>query len=170
MEKLENAVRLLERDSNEKHADPAKVPVPEIRWNDETIPVVRGSYCWSYKNSGTCADTAPPYELVKKNVPVAAAPNAELTITFDRPPVEFGINLWVNHQPKTADLRGNKLTLPAEEGIYIYDVYGHWPSGSASYAFAVEVKALEVTEDYLRALQTANGFLELGCLIRTGKG
>ena len=118
------------------------VAQPTIKADGKSIKVVQGSYCWSSFIKSQCASMPTPPDLIKmeKINPIIVKPEEKIEITFKNPPTEYGINLWSGNTSDVS-LQNNILIAPSEPGIYIYDVYGHWPNGdSASSAFTIEVE------------------------------
>jgi predicted small lipoprotein YifL len=126
-----------------KLADTEKPPKPTIIVDGQMVPVIQGSYCWSGDGVSRCEDKISPLELVKKQTPIVAPPESKVEVKFDVKPKDgsLGANLWINDKPtKVQFISNNKLVIPKEKGIYVYDVYANWDKGDSSYAFALEVK------------------------------
>jgi hypothetical protein len=126
-----------------KPADTEKPPKPTIIVDGQMIPVIQGSYCWSGDGVSRCEDKISPPELVKKQTPIIVPPDSKLEVKFDVKPKDgsLGANLWVNGKPTKVQLIGsNKMIIPKERGIYVYDVYANWDKGESSYAFILEIK------------------------------
>ncbi|MFG3612901.1 hypothetical protein [Rummeliibacillus stabekisii] len=123
----------------------SKPPLPIIRAGHENVAKVRGSYCWEGLISSECVDTIPPPELIKSEnlTPVIASPSSKLKIVFKNEPKKntISVSKWLtNNQVEDVELNKNTIVLPQEKGIYVYDVSANWEKGSASYAFAIEIR------------------------------
>jgi hypothetical protein len=107
------------------------------------IPVVPGSYCW-----GRCVDKATGAELVRHQIPVQVRPGATIDIHFDTDLLYQEINaVRISGETEaTEEVYNQKLVVPREAGIYIYELHTHWfltengpRIGDPVYAFVVEV-------------------------------
>jgi hypothetical protein len=118
-------------------------PLPIITAGGEEIEVAQGSYCWSGPNNSSCVDMISPPEIIKHQgiQPVIVSPESEVKIQFHEEPKESGGSRWLsNENTESVPIRDNVFLLPKEKGVYVYDIFGHWEQGSASYVFVVEVR------------------------------
>lgn len=120
-------------------------PLPSVTVDGKSVPVLRGSYCWSGPTSGRCVDMISPPELIKHHgkSPVKVSPGATVVIEFGEKPFVGSehANLWRDNGPTaTVELDGNKLAAPMEKGVYVYDISARWEAGSASFVFGIEVE------------------------------
>jgi hypothetical protein len=118
-------------------------PLPIITVEGKELKVAHGSYCWNGPNSSSCVDMISPPEIMKHfgMKPVVVPPQSEVKIQFHEEPNESGGSMWLtNEKSEKVPITNNVLKLPNEEGVYVYDIYGHWEQGSASYVFVIEVR------------------------------
>lgn len=109
-------------------------PEPTIKAGETLIPTVLSTHCWTQG----CADyPLPPDHLRGVEYPPVTVPGgATLTVTFPTRPIEpITITQWVGQQATPSS-----FAVPAEPGIYTYNVGARWKQGSAIYIFQVEVK------------------------------
>lgn len=115
----------------------------DVDGTNMNIPAYQGTYSWSSFGKGVCADYAAPYDMMKdKKIPVVL-PETTLIIKFDYKPKKntLRVNQWIEKKPVEQQIiDSNKIKVPKEKGVYIYDVVASWKEGTRSYSFAVEIK------------------------------
>lgn len=122
-------------------------PIPHVTVGDESIEVVRASYCW---NTG-CVDYAGPPEILAGKVPFQVQKGEKIKIQFDFEPnpstVSISRMLDASQEWVKDELVDGVLTVKGEEGIHYYDLLANWHSedgdyslGDSYYAFVIEVK------------------------------
>jgi len=107
------------------------------------VPDYQGTYSWSSPFKSLSADYPIPPEMLKDKTATVVAPSSLLLIKFDYKPIKGSLyaNLWIGEKAVKQEITdGNKIKVPVEKGIYIYDIWAKWKEGSRSYVFAVEVK------------------------------
>lgn len=121
-------------------------PIPIVSIGEESIEVVRASYCW---NTG-CVDYAGPPDILEGKAPYPVKKGEKIRIQFDYEPIPNSIS--VSRMLSTKDewvrdvLVDGMLTVPKEEGIYYYDLLANWYSeeeeygGDSYYAFVIKVE------------------------------
>ncbi|WML58775.1 hypothetical protein [Neobacillus sp. PS2-9] len=125
-------------------------PKSMIQIGKQTYEMKLGSYCWNANGQGTCVDTLGPVEQLKGKKPIEVRPGEVLTfvMNYHPKPNEFHLTQMNNNHEIDFNVEKNRFTAPVEKGIYYYS-YGVWwmdekdehlSNGSASYAFALEVK------------------------------
>lgn len=120
-------------------------PSPTITVGDKNVSVAQGSYCWSGFLNAKCVDMISPPEIIKHHglKPVIVSPESQLRIEFKNEPKvnTLGANWWVsNGETEDVQLNDNVITLPKEEGVYVYETFARWEKGSSSYVFVIEVR------------------------------
>lgn len=127
-----------------------KPPKSIIQIGKQTYETKLGSYCWNSNGQGTCVDTVGPVELLKGKKPIEVRPGEVVIFVMNyRPkPNKFHLTQINNNNEIDIVVEHNHFTAPVNKGIYFYS-YGVWwmdekiehlSNGSASYAFALEVK------------------------------
>jgi hypothetical protein len=116
-----------------------KPPFPTITIGDKHVTVVRGSSCWSYEDSSSCVEKAPPRDLLKDVVPTITTSHSKLTIGFQNKPTDISVNIWTEKEPTSVNMDGTTITLPVENGIYFYVVSAQWKEGSSEFVFSIEI-------------------------------
>ena len=142
--------------SNNKSTDKIlsgdKPPNVIVEVEGETYETILGSYCWDIsKGESECVDTfAGSVDLLKDKEAIQVKASEKIILKMDYTPKPSKIHLiQINNGNQTEiELNDNQFIAPDEKGIYFYD-YGVWwmdektentSLGSASYAFAIEVK------------------------------
>lgn len=120
-------------------------PSLAITADKKKIDTVIGSYCWSGAFSEKCVDTLPPSELleVKKYEPVKLPKAATIHLKFDEEPQTVEVRIEQsggNSTPASVRLEDNKLTLPQENGIYLYHIFAKYSKGTVTYMFSINVE------------------------------
>jgi len=120
-------------------------PPLAITADKKKIDTVTGSYCWSGAFSEKCVDTLPPSELleVKKYDPVKLPKAATINLKFDEEPQTVEVRIEQsggNSTPASVRLEDNKLTLPQENGIYLYHIFAKYSKGTVTYMFSINVE------------------------------
>ncbi|MBH0231326.1 hypothetical protein [Halobacillus yeomjeoni] len=124
---------------------PVEPPSPEVSVGEVNIPTTQGSYCWKGDSQGKCVDKAyaSEIEMGMNHEPTEIAPGQKVNISFVQDPIEGSIEVkqWNDvDPPKDMDLIDSKITVPEQEGVYVYHIIAEWERGDGSYAFSVEVK------------------------------
>ncbi|MFS0784033.1 hypothetical protein [Bacillus sp. 1P06AnD] len=130
----------------------AKPPDVLISAESGRLKSTLGTYCWSSKGRGVCADTAGPYELLKDKKPLAVEPNERVSIEMDFEPkpdeIHFTKMVEENKEEELKLENGQTFQAPGQKGIYTY-VYSVWwmdnkhkntSLGDAFYTFKLEVE------------------------------
>ncbi|MDZ5471288.1 hypothetical protein SM124_05965 [Bacillus sp. 31A1R] len=134
---------------NQSEGEEKKPPKAFIEVQNETYETVLGTYCWRYKNEGTCVDYAGPEELLKDKTPIKVQPEEIVTFKMNYKPFpnEFHVLQISEGKQVEIQIKDNSFTAPTEKGTYYYS-YGVWwmdkkqkhvSKGDAFYNFALEV-------------------------------
>lgn len=123
----------------------ATPPKPKVTFEGHKIEVAQGSYCWNGLVGTKCEDMISPPDIIKHHEfkPVIVPPGSKIRIEFSQEPEANTLNVsrWLSSsESENISLSNNKLIVPKEKGVYIYDVFARWKKGDSSYAFAIEVK------------------------------
>ncbi|MFJ7922221.1 hypothetical protein ACIQ6U_21040 [Lysinibacillus fusiformis] len=107
-----------------------KPPKPTITIGNNIVEVAQGSYCWVGLFNVQCVNKISPPNSIKheKFKPVVVSPGAELTIEFNRKPLEntLSATIWFNkNEIENVQSNDNVLIVPKEKGVYIYSVSAH---------------------------------------------
>ncbi|ALC92662.1 hypothetical protein AM500_04715 [Bacillus sp. FJAT-18017] len=114
-----------------------------ISVGEETITPVLGSYSWSYdRGDGTAtgehADSAAPPDLVEGQKVVNVNTNTKVRLNFEIQPAHYQVRIW--NSQNDIIRTDNTVVLSGFKGKAIYEVLATWGQGTASYAFALNVK------------------------------
>lgn len=114
-------------------------PDVEIHVQQQSIPVVQGSYCWSDK----CVDKIDYASLLKEtnyNTPTVST-GSKLSFDFAaQPKKDVALHLIQNHELTEVDIQQNSFTIPEQAGTYLYVLSGRWNQGSSDYVFQIKVQ------------------------------
>lgn len=125
-------------------AGPAEPPEAIVMADEERIPTVRGSYCWSSGDSALCADAIEPASLILGfGTYTPVRPGARIRVAFPGALLagSLGVTDFSGAKERTEvtlDAEGS-FAAPTQVGTYVYLVHGRFPQGDASYAFGIEV-------------------------------
>lgn len=126
-----------------------RIKPPEIQLvlsDDALLYSETGSYDWEEKNGDTVESVSvkadAPTVIGSRMDAVVLDPKEKVAINFDSDsvPTLFVFVHFEDENKEEVALEGNTIILPSEKGLYIYEVVGEWPEGSASYIFVVEIK------------------------------
>ncbi|CAM3279970.1 hypothetical protein FITA111629_14370 [Filibacter tadaridae] len=84
-----------------------------------------------------------PLEMAAEHKPTKVMPNTEITIQFAKKPIKESLSIeqWTSvKDSKKIELKNNKLTVPAESGVYVYHISANWKQGDGNYDFSIEVE------------------------------
>jgi len=126
-------------------ATPAKPPMPTVRYHNEEVEVLQGSYQWKTIGKTVLADSPTPPELVKNITPTiitlsTAEPEGNLKVSFSYKPKTIEVRTWQHGEPTPYNIDHGTIIVPKESGTYIFEIIGTWPQGQSRYAFIVVVK------------------------------
>ncbi|MGE7837552.1 hypothetical protein [Viridibacillus arvi] len=85
-------------------------------------------------------DPFSPMESANRFDTLIVEKNSEIKIELDKK-VTFLTVIQLNEDGKVEEvpLNGNVLTVPAEEGYYVYEVVGKWKNGETTLVFDIDV-------------------------------
>ena len=119
-----------------------QVPKGKIIIDDQEYIMESYQYKWKEENfelKHIRANTIE--ELAEELQNISVAKNSKLKLSFEKKPLS--ILVYQHDQEKkltTVDIKENELTLPADEGYYMYEVMAEWQQGVITFIFDVEVK------------------------------
>ncbi|WJQ00597.1 hypothetical protein QT234_01430 [Geobacillus stearothermophilus] len=108
--------------------------------NGETVNHRLGTYTWSTGHRGVVVDAAAPPLLVKELKPHTAAPGAKLRVQFDYRPSMLNAGVWNGDDADWQPVQNAAITLPKQQGLYIYVIHAAWKEGDAIYAFSINIQ------------------------------
>ncbi|TLS38276.1 hypothetical protein [Pseudalkalibacillus caeni] len=124
-------------------------PLPEVKFNNESLNVKLGSYCWTEdsSNQGVCVDTAGVPEVLDGEFAVINK-TGKIKVSFKNlsRPDNLTIVRVKEQDAKQEKLIGNVFSTPEEEGVYYYEIFARWLkeenviAGDAYYGFIVKVE------------------------------
>ncbi|MEF3310059.1 hypothetical protein PV433_14255 [Paenibacillus sp. GYB004] len=120
-------------------------PTLTVTADKKKIDTVTGSYCWSSLFSEKCVDTIEPSELLKKkkNDPVGLHKATTLNFKFEEEPQTVEVRIEQSNASSTSasvKLEDNQLTLPQENGTYLYIVFSKHAKGTVTHLFTINVE------------------------------
>lgn len=111
------------------------VKVEETRYE-----MAKGGFRWEMGNMASETDVAGPTQIAEHFEVIEVGPSSEVDIEVEQKP-KLSVLLWEDEEKASSiQLGENQLTMPTEEGRYIYEVRAGWQNGEVSYTFVVEVK------------------------------
>ncbi|MBC9785084.1 hypothetical protein H1S01_11250 [Heliobacterium chlorum] len=114
-----------------------KPPQPTVTYEGNVVPVAQGTFGWT----NVQADYPSPTEIAKYIESVTVKPGAKLKVSFDDKPSDISVNHWNNsHESVKYNIENDTITVPKEEGSYIFEIYCWWMDGDSSYVLKVDVK------------------------------
>ncbi|MGL5328426.1 MAG: hypothetical protein ACRDD7_04090 [Peptostreptococcaceae bacterium] len=112
--------------------DEPQIPNLQIKSNDTDITVEKGSYEWNIDNVYIIADAASPLQIGEKLEGNKISSLDKLELKFTVEPKDINIVLWEDDDNQI-NLNKSNITLPKEQGTYIYEIIGYWEKGKVSY-------------------------------------
>lgn len=122
------------------------LPTLKVRFENERIDAELGPSSWVITNGdGTKTaietDTGPPPELVQGKKALVVPPESTLQLTFSEKPMKVTVNIWEEDEQLRQDFANMELTVPAADGLIVYEIIATWEQGQVIYAFSVDVQA-----------------------------
>lgn len=117
-------------------------PTPEVSVNERDIPVTEGSYCWDSGTSAECVDKIykNPVEMAEQHDPTSVLKGATIQLDFSPYPEQLKLTLWREDGTREkVETRDHTITVPNQEGLYIYEMEAAFDQGDVPYAFSVRV-------------------------------
>ena len=120
------------------------IPSLKVTFENEDILVEKGGYKWTKRiglvtNQSVIADAASPKEIADNMEGNEVTPKSELILDFSEKPNDVTIVEWENSNNSSYKLGDNKIIVPDEEGVYIYEIIGEWNQGQVSYTIKIIV-------------------------------
>lgn len=120
------------------------IPSLKVTFENENILVEKGGYKWTKKiglvsNQSIIVDAAGLEGIANNMQGDEVIPEAELILDFSEKPNDVTIVEWENSNNSSYKLGDNKIIVPKEEGIYIYEIIGKWNEGEVSYTIKIIV-------------------------------
>ena len=82
-----------------------------------------------------------PVEAADQFDTLAVEKNSEIQIVLEDKTTYITVRQWnENGEVEEVPLDESVLTVPAEEGYYVYEVVGTWKNGETTLVFAIDVK------------------------------
>ncbi|AQQ53474.1 hypothetical protein [Planococcus lenghuensis] len=128
--------------SDEPKPDYLEPPDLLVMIDGERLQPARGTYSWSADMGNGMVEAivtesfAPP-ELVEGHTPREVAPDTEIELNFETPPVNYEIRIW-NEDGMIKNI-AEQFRLSEQRGKVIYEVVARWEEGEVHYAFTVNV-------------------------------
>lgn len=86
-------------------------------------------------------DSFSPMEAAEQFDTLAVAKNSKIEIVLEDKTTHITIHQWnENGEIEEVHLDENVLTVPADEGYYVYEVVGKWKNGETTLVFNINVK------------------------------
>ncbi|AMX84740.1 hypothetical protein GS3922_14395 [Geobacillus subterraneus] len=117
-----------------------KPPELTLTINGETVDHRLGTYTWSTGRRGIVADAAAPPLLVRELKPHPTVSGAKLRIEFDYRPSTLEAGVWNDDDVDWQPVQHGTITLPKQQGSYIYVIHAAWQEGDAIYAFPINIR------------------------------
>ena len=114
-------------------------PLGFVRIDETSYEMLKGGFEWRKGNMTSQTDSLSPTQAAEHFKAIEVKPNSEVYIEVEQKP-KLSIYLWEEEKTKTIQLDENQMTLPEDEGRYIYEVRAAWENGEVSYIFVVEVQ------------------------------
>lgn len=120
------------------------VPDLKISTNSFEILVIKGGYEWSnnvglFRQETVNADSATPEQIAETMDGNKVKAQSELILDFSEKPNNVNVIAWGESKDNTYTFTNEKIIVPTEKGIYIYEIIGEWNQGHVSYIIKVIV-------------------------------
>ena len=113
------------------------IPKLKVTYEDMEIEVIRGGYQWD----GVDTKTESPHITAEKMKGNIVAPNAKLRLEFTKEPENIEVYTYENNESlEYENFQDEKITVPKEEGIYVFYIKGFWEKGDVGYIVKIIVE------------------------------
>ncbi|WP_391205824.1 DUF3221 domain-containing protein [Psychrobacillus sp. L4] len=109
-----------------------------VKINDIRYEMTKGNSKWKNENESVQTDAASPTQIAESFKVIAVEPNNKITIEIEQNP-NLSVYLWDSEEDEVT-FEKKQITVPTNQGRYIYEVVAKWSNGEISYTFVVEVK------------------------------
>lgn len=123
-----------------------KISVPDLKisTNSFEILVIKGGYEWTnnfglFRKETVNADSAAPEQIVETMDGNKVKAQSELILDFSEKPNNVNVVAWGESKDNPYTFTNEKIIVPTEKGIYIYEIIGEWNQGHVSYIIKVIV-------------------------------
>ena len=116
----------------------AQVPDITVMHKYEKLDIVKCPLVWKSVTHAVFASYPSTDILAKSLIPIIVKPKSVLDLKFSRKPSEITVVQW-NGTSKIYHNDFDKVIVPKEKGIYIFEVWGHWKQGEVFYIFKLKV-------------------------------
>lgn len=123
-----------------------EVSIPDLKVfaNNFEILVSKGGYEWTnnvglFSKEIVNADSASPDQIADTMDGNKVKPKSELILDFSEKPKNVKVIAWGELKDNPYTFTNEKIIVPKEKGIYIYEVFGEWTQGHVSYTIKVRV-------------------------------
>ena len=114
-------------------------PTGLVKVNGTDYEMAKGGFKWEKEDMVTQTDVVGPTQIAEHFEAIRVETNSEMRIEIEQNP-KISVLLWEEEKAETIHLDENQMTLPEDEGRYIFEVRAAWENGVVSYTFVVEVQ------------------------------
>jgi len=113
----------------------------KILVDNEEYNLILGYYTYKDKEVEiNKLDSFSPIDVSDQFETLSVAKNSEIKIVLEDKSTFMMVNQWSeNSEVKEVSLNENVLTVPTEEGYYVYEVIGKWKNGETTLVFDIDV-------------------------------
>lgn len=115
------------------------IPTLGVTLNNENITVEKGCYSWSEGGESVTTDASSPDQIADKMEGNKIKPNSELALNFSKIPSIVRVVDWSESKNNSFAFDNDKILVPNDNGIYIYEIIGEWEDGQGSFTIKLIV-------------------------------
>lgn len=113
------------------------IPKLKVTCEDVEIEVSRGGFQWD----GAETKSESPDIIAGRMKGNIVAPNAELRLEFTKESENIEVYTYENNESlEYENFQDKKITVPKEEGIYVFYIKGFWEKGDVGYIVKIIVE------------------------------
>jgi uncharacterized protein YcfL len=143
---VEESVNSQEKSITIQEELPPPIPTGTIEIDEHQYEIVSGHFRWIRKVGSetevTETDAPSPNQIAAEMEIIQSQPGKTATIQIDhQEEPRYSVYLWnEDDREEEISMEDNQFTLPAEEGVYVYEIIARWSNGEVSYTSVVEVR------------------------------
>lgn len=113
-------------------------PTGVVTIGETNYDMVRGGFEWTRGNESVTTDAKGPTQIAENFEPIVVEANNKANIVIEQNPT-LSVYIWDAEQRTITTVKDGQITLPATNGLVIYEVVAKWSNGEASFTFVVDI-------------------------------
>lgn len=129
---------------NYNNIENPEIPSLMVSFDNDEITVVRGTYDWTITDgkysTNFHADTESSEKIAEYMNGNIILPQTQLNLKFSQTPRKVNVIYWGEIIDVEYNFTDSIITVPNEEGIYVFEIVSEWEKGKVSYTIKIIVK------------------------------